>query len=54
MCYNREEGTMTVEIKEEKVAYINPPGTVVDESQKLEVINEPNSVNRCKQDDNSQ
>ena len=45
---------MEVKTKEEKVAHINPPDVLIDESLKPEVIKKPNSVNRCKQDDNSQ
>jgi len=37
-----------------KVAYINPPDTLVDESLKPKVIKKPDSVNHCRQDDNSQ
>ena len=38
----------------EKLAYIDSPGTPVDESLKPEVIKQADSSSHCKQDDNSQ
>ncbi len=38
----------------EKLAYIDPPGTPVDESLKPEVIKQAGDSSHCKQDDNSQ
>ena len=41
-------------IELEKSAYIDPPGTPVDESLKPEVIKQASDSSHCKQDDNSQ
>jgi len=41
-------------IELEKVAYIDPPGTPVDESSKPEVVEQTEATDHCKQDDNSQ
>ena len=35
----------------EKVAYIDPPGTLVDERSKPEVAEKPDTTNHYKQDD---
>ena len=41
-------------IELEKLAYIDPPGTPVDESRKPTVIKQADNSSHCKQDDNSQ
>ena len=41
-------------IESEKLAYVDPPGTPVDESLKPDVIKQADSSSHCKQDDNSQ